>query len=135
VEKQCYPYDEHYYYHSDCLKSVMDNPRAYGHRAVDIALDIIDCLETKVTQEARFNAEFQESITRLQERDSRLLEMADLPEMQRVEVVDRAVEQHTRLRNTLSVMNRLKSKEQMEEPKKYEPGPSRYDLAKKGPQS
>ena len=37
-------YADIYRYHFECLARVLDHPDKYGHRKVDLALDIMDCI-------------------------------------------------------------------------------------------
>ena len=41
-------YGKTYRYHYSCLRDVLNNPERHGHRIVDLALDITDCLSSAV---------------------------------------------------------------------------------------
>ena len=39
-----------WYYHQGCLKDALCNPEKYGHKRVDIAMEIVDRIDTKRSQ-------------------------------------------------------------------------------------
>jgi hypothetical protein len=49
---------ERYCYHEGCLRDVVNDPEAHGHRAVDLALDIVNCKELR-EQGKRRDAEWR----------------------------------------------------------------------------
>ena len=46
-------YADIYRYHFECLARVLDHPDKYGHRKVDLALDIMDCIGIQQSERNR----------------------------------------------------------------------------------
>lgn len=60
---------DHYHYHQDCVCSAIAHPEQYGHRAVDLALDII---EAEHTQKRELEAREQHRAERIRKARERL---------------------------------------------------------------
>ena len=61
-----------YHWHNACLRVVLDDPETYGHRIVDLALDIADCVTSAAAKEARAQRRQARRQHRINETKSRL---------------------------------------------------------------
>ena len=57
---------KHYFFHESCLKKVLGQPEQYGHRAVDVALDIEQCITQQRKDEANRRSRAHEAFNRLE---------------------------------------------------------------------
>ena len=56
----------HYFFHEICLKKVLGKPGQYGHRAVDIALDIEQCITRRKKNEIARHEAAHKALGRLE---------------------------------------------------------------------
>lgn len=61
-------YGQRYHYHEACLRNVIANPERFGHRTVDLALDILSAKEKQAREEIMLEGRRRERVAAARER-------------------------------------------------------------------
>jgi hypothetical protein len=57
-----------HWYHKECIRKICTNPEKHGHKKVDLALSIIECIEYWKRKDAEKIEKFNDACEKLQEK-------------------------------------------------------------------